>query len=176
MPCGFTRPTCAPSAVNRSLSIPRRSSHEPSACARAGRAATLAMSRAMTAIFRERVSVRARNTGSGKVRAEDCTKVLTGARAADGAPLTHADAMSVAQPSNRQARESSIGRRQNLGRKIRAVEKLATRRAQHITNVVRLHTEAPARRLQHNGRHSARRRPPFDGDVTHVAHRTCRYL
>ena len=92
-------------------------------------------------------SVRARNSGSGEVRAENRAEVLPSARAADGAPLAHADAMPVAESSNRQPRESSIGRADDLGRKIRTVEKLATRRAEHITNVVAANAIPPARRL-----------------------------
>src|SRR5687768_2911510 len=134
MPYGFTRPTCAPSPENRSLSMPSRSSHEPCACARSatGAATQKTTARAKT----KRRSVRARDTGSGIIRAEDRAEILARARTTDGAPLAHSHAMPVAEASDGQARESSICAGDGVGRKIRTVEGLATGRPEDVANVI----------------------------------------
>src|SRR5690349_20879785 len=177
MPCGFTRPTWAPSAVKRSLSMPSRSSHDPCACARAS--AGVVSNAACAAMRTVRVrakSVRARNGRPGKVRAEDGAEVLPGARAAERAPLAHADAVAVPEPAQRETRESPIGSLHDLRRKIRTVEKLATRRAQHITNVVASNAIVTALRLHDDRCHAPRRRPAIHRHGLQSSEGTGRHL
>src|SRR5262245_592376 len=97
--------------------MPRRSNHEPCSCASNGRVATQSVATITTSDPKEE-SVRARNGGSWEVRAENRAEVLASARSADGAPLTHPDAMPVALAAKRQPREAPVGRADNLGRKI----------------------------------------------------------
>src|SRR5580765_283398 len=125
--------------------MPSRSAHDWFSCAPSRPAVTRTTERIRTSD--RSCSIHARNGGPGEVRAENRAEVLTSARPADGAPLTHADAMPVAEPSNRQTGESSIRGTDDLGRKIRTVEKLATRRAEHVPNVVPANAIAAARRL-----------------------------
>src|SRR5580765_7877284 len=148
--------------------MPSRSAHDWFSCAPSRPAVTRTTERIRTSD--RSCSIHARNGGPGEVRAENRAEVLTGARTADGAPLAHADAMPVAQPSNRQPCEPPVGRADDLGRKIRTVENLATRRAEHITNVDAPKAVPPDRRLDPERSDATRGRLAIDGDTPHVAH------
>src|SRR5262252_1671217 len=81
--------------------------------------------------------------GARIVSLENRSIILTGARATDRAPLTHADTMPIAHPVERETRERAVGRRRRCDGKIGALENLATGLPQHESNVVAAQHEVP---------------------------------
>src|SRR5919197_4095044 len=83
------------------------------------------------------------NAGSRVVCAEYDAEGFACARASDGAPLTHPDAMTVALTAQRHALDKPVAVLTWLDGKIGTREYLATGRPQNVTDVVAAHGERP---------------------------------
>src|SRR5688500_18293500 len=155
---GFTTPYVAPTPVSRSRSSPSRSS-TPGACAATSPAPKVSSApSAATAPGRRARAVpasgRVADARARVVGAEDGPEVVPRARAADGAPLAHADAVAVAAPLERRHRRALAARgRWPAHGKIGAVQRPATAHPQHRADVVSAHVEGAARRAHHQLAH-----------------------
>src|SRR5215210_7279971 len=127
----------------------------PAAGAAPTAAAATAPSRKARRVAVATRSALGRNDRPRIVRAEYGAEVLPRARAADRAPLAHADPMSVAGSAERDAREPPVEPRRSFDGKIRAVEDLASARAQHEANVVAAERVEAALRLDRQRRHAS---------------------
>src|SRR3954469_12939611 len=103
-------------------------------CARADERTLISV--AIAARRHHRRLCRRANRGSWIVGAENRPKILPGARAADGAPLAHPDAMSVACPRQREFRDRAVRSADGSDGKIGTVEDLATGRTHDVANVI----------------------------------------
>src|SRR6476661_8954616 len=92
------------------------------------------------------------------VGAQDGPVVGTGARAPNGAPLTHPDAMTIPVSLDGERPQAAIGILPALHRKVGAVEDLATRRAENEADVVSPERVLAARRADAEHVHAPRRR------------------
>src|SRR5579884_793860 len=105
--------------------------------------------------------------GTGIVRVENGSKILSGPRASDRAPLAHPDAVAVPVAVQRDPFERPIGSRRGFDGKIGAVEDLATRSPEDEPDVVAPDDEIPPCRGDRGRTDTPRRGARPDRDLLH---------
>src|SRR6476469_5593799 len=112
------------------------------------------------------------NGGAGIVGAKDRAEILSRTRAADGAALAHADAVSVATTTQRESLHA-VAPRCDVDGKIGAVQQLATRKAQRRASLVAAERPPPPIRVHRQRADASTRRDRRHRNIRHGAHPSC---